>query len=204
MTANCPSASRTIKTHAFLARCALGLPSRFQTRHRWRHCPDPLRDPSICPSTKPKRPRSPKRRLKTRATPTARPTAKPAACSRSTFPRSKRIGRDCARSRRRPNAAPWSRATAMAAGSSRSSAQLYHAGCTTFFVADLSEGKRARAHRAGSDHLYPQRIAARHRSGLRRALSAAGDRIDVRARRMGHVLHRADGMAASRCMSTPA
>ena len=69
-------------------------------------------------------------------------------------------------------------------------AQLYHAGCTTFFVADLSEGKRTRAHRAGSDHLYPQRIAARHRSGFRRALSAAGDRIDIRTRRMGHVLYR--------------
>ena len=37
-------------------------------------------------------------------------------------------------------------------------AQLYHAGFTTFFVADLSEGKRTRSSR-GSDRLFLNRLA---------------------------------------------
>ena len=83
--------------------------------------------------------------------------------------------------------------------------KLAKAGCRTFFVADVAEGRRVRAIAPRRDDLCAQRTDAGHGAGVRRRQSAAGDQQHDRACRMGCLRrHQATGAAARRCTSIPA
>ena len=75
----------------------------------------------------------------------ARRKAKPAACSPSTCRRSKPIGGNLRSQATPAECAAVVKGDGYGCGLEPVAAQLYQAGCTTFFVADLSEAKRARA-----------------------------------------------------------
>ncbi len=83
--------------------------------------------------------------------------------------------------------------------------KLAKAGCRTFFVADVAEGRRVRAIAPDAVIYVLNGVMPGTGAGVRRRQSAAGDQQHDRACGVGRFRrHQATGAAARRCTSTPA